>query len=109
MFGLFLRCRLSGPGDTCTDCKSIVVKARDSKTSTTHSLQHSAKTRKIIELLKETEERSGGEEKTIIFSQFTTMLDIIEPFLRDEGFKFVRCKRGSALIGAATDLLPFQM
>ena len=51
-----------------------------------------SKTRKIIELLKEIDERSHGEDKTIIFSQFTSMLDIIEPFLEAEGIEYVRCK-----------------
>ncbi len=45
-----------------------------------------------MELLGQIEERSAGEEKTIIFSQFTSMLDIIQPFLRDAGIKFVRCE-----------------
>ena len=51
----------------------------------------SAKIRKILELLEEIEER-GEEEKTIIFSQFTSMLDLIEPFLKAKGIKYVRCK-----------------
>jgi SNF2 family DNA or RNA helicase len=29
--------------------------------------------------------------KTIIFSQFTTMLDLIEPFLRDHNLPYGRC------------------
>jgi SNF2 family DNA or RNA helicase len=31
-------------------------------------------------------------EKTIVFSQFTTMLDLIELFLKDAGITFVRCE-----------------
>lgn len=46
----------------------------------------------ILKLLTDIEERSGGEEKTIIFSQFTSMLDLIEPFLKDQGIKYVRCE-----------------
>lgn len=34
--------------------------------------------------------RKEGEEKTIVFSQFTSFLDLVEPFLREEGHKFVR-------------------
>ena len=45
----------------------------------------------ILKLLKDIDAR-GEREKTIIFSQFTSMLDLIEPFLRKEGIKFVRCK-----------------
>lgn len=52
---------------------------------------HSAKTRMILDILREIRERDE-EEKTIIFSQFTSMLNIIEPFLEAEGLKFVRCK-----------------
>lgn len=50
----------------------------------------SAKIRMILEILHEIRERA--EEKTIIFSQFTTMLNLIQPFLRNEGYKYVRCK-----------------
>jgi SNF2 family DNA or RNA helicase len=46
----------------------------------------------ILKLLKEVDERSQGEEKTIVFSQFTKMLDLIEPFLNEKGIKYVRCK-----------------
>ncbi|KAF9062816.1 chromatin remodeling complex subunit, partial [Rhodocollybia butyracea] len=31
-----------------------------------------------------------GNEKTIIFSQFTSMLDLLHSFLQNEGIKFVR-------------------
>ena len=46
----------------------------------------------ILKLLNEIDERSGNEEKTIIFSQFTSMLDLIEPFLNEKGVKYVRCE-----------------
>jgi SNF2 family DNA or RNA helicase len=57
----------------------------------------SAKIRKILELLNEinSRENEDGEplgEKTIVFSQFTTMLDLIELFLKDAGITFVRCE-----------------
>ena len=52
----------------------------------------SAKIRTVLKLLREIDQRSDSEEKTIIFSQFTSMLDLLEPFLRAEGIKFVRCK-----------------
>ncbi|KAI1816546.1 SNF2 family N-terminal domain-containing protein [Poronia punctata] len=46
----------------------------------------SAKIRQLITILhKETQ-----EHKFIVFSQFTSMLDLVEPFLRKEGIKFVR-------------------
>lgn len=46
----------------------------------------------MLEILKDIKERSGGVEKTIVFSQFTSMLDLIEPFLKEEGVKYVRCE-----------------
>lgn len=54
----------------------------------------------ILELLRKIDTRSGGEEKTIIFSQFTKMLDLIEPFLRDAGVEYVRCKSNAYLVWA---------
>ena len=52
----------------------------------------SAKIRMILKLLREVDERSQGQEKTIIFSQFTTMLDLLEPFLQEKGVGYVRCE-----------------
>jgi SNF2 family DNA or RNA helicase len=51
----------------------------------------SAKIRMILKLLNDVDQRSQGDEKTIIFSQFTKMLDLIEPFLAEKGIKYVRC------------------
>lgn len=44
---------------------------------------------KIIELLSILEKETD-DHKVIIFSQFTTMLDLIEPFLHKAGHRFVR-------------------
>ncbi len=65
-------------------------KAR-TKSATSELPPSSAKIRKTLELLRDIQERDE-DEKTIIFSQFTSMLDIIEPFLRAEGIRYVRCK-----------------
>lgn len=46
----------------------------------------------LLKLLREVETRSKGTEKTIVFSQFTSFLDLIEPYLRAEGIQYVRCK-----------------
>lgn len=67
----------------CDTCLPLALQAEAQDGS-------SAKIREILKLLKETDERSDGEEKTIIFSQFTSMLDLIEPFLRERGVRFVR-------------------
>ena len=51
----------------------------------------------MLELLKEVNARKDDDgelagEKTIVFSQFTSMLDLIQPFLKDAGIAFVRCE-----------------
>lgn len=54
----------------------------------------SAKIRMVLKLLRDVDERSDSEEKTILFSQFTSMFDLLEPFLQKEGIKYVRCEDG---------------
>jgi SNF2 family DNA or RNA helicase len=77
---------LSNPKDThCTSCQAIVSKDSDI------SEIDSAKLRKIVELVDGVEERSGGTEKIIIFSQFTSMLRLIQEVLMERGLKFVQC------------------
>ncbi|TEA11429.1 putative ATP-dependent helicase [Colletotrichum sidae] len=50
----------------------------------------SAKIRQMMQILhKEVE-----EHKFIVFSQFTSMMDLIEPFFRKEGFRFTRYDGG---------------
>ncbi|KAH9830624.1 SNF2 family N-terminal domain-containing protein [Rhodofomes roseus] len=73
---------------TCKDCIAVVANA---KRRADHDLPpDSSKIRKIMDILQEIDERSEGQEKTIIFSQFTSMLNIIEPFLKAEGIRYVR-------------------
>lgn len=69
----------------CDDCAPLAKAAQIQR-------PESAKIRMILELLHAIDERSGGTEKTIIFSQFTSMLDLIEPFLSENQIKFVRCE-----------------
>lgn len=68
----------------------MAIKAAD-KHNVEDGLLDSAKIRTILRLLSEIDVRSNGEEKTIIFSQFTSMLDLIQPFLKKRGIKFARC------------------
>jgi SNF2 family DNA or RNA helicase len=49
----------------------------------------SAKIRQLLQLLSEIQNRG---ERTIVFSQFTSFLDLLGPFLKAEGISFVRCK-----------------
>jgi SNF2 family DNA or RNA helicase len=46
----------------------------------------SAKIRELVKLLR----KEVNDHKFIVFSQFTSMLDLVEPFLDKEGFKFTR-------------------
>ncbi|KAF8909210.1 SNF2 family N-terminal domain-containing protein [Mucidula mucida] len=72
----------SGKWDThCIDCAEIAQQATEAG---------STKIRKTMELLDDIERESEGEDKTIIFSQFTTMLDLIEPFLTKKGIRYAR-------------------
>ncbi|KAF8647534.1 hypothetical protein AX16_006641 [Volvariella volvacea WC 439] len=70
----------------CIDCVVLARQAKESRVKRPTS----AKIRMILKILRDINERSDGEEKTIIFSQFTTMLDLIEPFLKEEGVVYVR-------------------
>ncbi|KAG6005171.1 hypothetical protein E4U21_000363 [Claviceps maximensis] len=46
----------------------------------------SAKIREISKILGQ----EANQHKFIVFSQFTSMLDLVEPFLREDGFEYVR-------------------
>ena len=46
----------------------------------------SAKIRELINILN----KEVAEHKFIVFSQFTSMLDLVQPFLRKRGFKYTR-------------------
>ncbi|KAF8205756.1 P-loop containing nucleoside triphosphate hydrolase protein [Mycena galopus ATCC 62051] len=74
-------------GEThCLDCAPLAIQAKIED----EDHNSSAKIRMVLKLLREIDERSDGEEKTIIFSQFTTMLDLLEPFLREKDVRYVR-------------------
>jgi SNF2 family DNA or RNA helicase len=49
----------------------------------------SAKIRQLLQLLDEIQVRG---ERTIVFSQFTSFLDLLGPFLKAKGINYVRCK-----------------
>jgi SNF2 family DNA or RNA helicase len=89
----------TGPSETtCRDCSAQIAKqqrrAEVGDDEDDGLPPSSAKIRKILELLREIRDRGEGE-KTIIFSQFTSWLDLFDPFLRREGMRFVRRKFAS--------------
>lgn len=78
--------------DQCLECVTIAGKAQAKKRKGTDLPPSSAKIRMMMQLLLAVQERSEGKEKTIVFSQFTSFLNLLEPFLKDEGIGYVRCK-----------------
>ena len=48
--------------------------------------------KRLAELLLEIDIHSVGKGKTVIFSQFTAMLDLVQQFLDAEGFVLARCE-----------------
>ncbi|KAF9242263.1 SNF2 family N-terminal domain-containing protein [Melanogaster broomeanus] len=80
----------AGDDSHCKECL-LVAKTAERAIATNSKLPpESAKIKKILEILKMIDERSEGVEKTIVFSQFTSMLDLLEPFLDAQGIKHVR-------------------
>ena len=68
-------------GSRCEECEKIAEKVNPIQPA-------SAKIRMLVELLKAVK----LDEKTIVFSQFTSFLNLIEPFLKDHGIRYVRCE-----------------
>lgn len=85
-----LNAQNAGAGEWNTHCIDCVPLAKQAKKARLER-PTSAKIRMILKLLNDIDVRSDGEEKTIIFSQFTSMLNLIEPFLKEKGIKYVRC------------------
>ncbi|BEJ17181.1 hypothetical protein CspHIS471_0605820 [Cutaneotrichosporon sp. HIS471] len=71
----------------CQTCEELAAKANAKAGRLPPS---SAKIRMILQLLAEIDERSAKKQKTIVFSQFTSFMDLLEPFLVDAGVKYVR-------------------
>ncbi|KAI1458127.1 SNF2 family N-terminal domain-containing protein [Annulohypoxylon moriforme] len=71
-------------GDS-TDDEGYYPRSRWEKEKTPHVLA-SAKIRQLINLL----HKEVHDHKFIVFSQFTSMLDLVEPFFRKEGIRYTR-------------------
>lgn len=56
------------------------------------AIYRSAKIRKILELLGSIKRHEGGVQKTIIFSQFVKMIDLISHVFKEMGIAHVRCE-----------------
>ncbi|WVQ97656.1 hypothetical protein IAU59_004770 [Kwoniella sp. CBS 9459] len=75
----------------CEACADIARQAEQKSKEADDGLPPtSAKIRMLLKLLSEIDERSASKEKTIVFSQFTSFLDLIEPFLKRYSIAYVR-------------------
>lgn len=95
--------------DHCNECSNTVVKIAKRKLTgqkanegeEANLLPSSAKIKKLLDLLDSIHDRTKDKldeegrkvppQKTIVFSQFTSMLDLIEPFLHSAGIRYCRC------------------
>lgn len=68
------------------DGTSDLATGYDNKSTPTKTHVPSSKIRRLIKILDEESEK----HKFIVFSEFTSMLDLIEPFLLQHGFRFTR-------------------
>ncbi|CAK9784152.1 unnamed protein product [Cutaneotrichosporon oleaginosum] len=71
----------------CSSCQKLAAKAN---AKTGRLPPSSAKIRMILKLLAEIDERGAKKQKTIVFSQFTSFLNLVEPFLQNAGIAYVR-------------------
>ncbi|GFZ45489.1 Hydrolase acting on acid anhydrides to facilitate cellular and subcellular movement [Saitozyma sp. JCM 24511] len=77
----------NGESKRCAECVPL---ANDPSNGDDDRPLESSKIRMLLKLLAEVETRSQRREKTIVFSQFTSFLNLVEPFLREAGVRFVR-------------------
>lgn len=71
----------------CKECKEAIEKERSRGIDWTGKA--STKIRVMLKILDDIRKKENGE-KTIIFSQFTSFLDLVEPFLQQEKYEYVR-------------------
>lgn len=91
---LIITCRLDdNSAQYCDACEKIAQRIRRHSGASEDALPPtSAKIRMLLKLLSEIDEKIGNKEKTIVFSQFTSFLDLVEPFLKKYRIKYVRCQ-----------------
>ncbi|CAI4215457.1 unnamed protein product [Parascedosporium putredinis] len=72
------------------DDEPSILRAPRRKGGTSQQVLASAKIRRLVKIL----HKEVHEHKFIVFSQFTSMLDLVEPFFEKEGFKYTRYDGG---------------
>jgi len=76
----------------CRACRKAFVSVVQKAMSEDGTIYRSAKIRKILELLAHIKQNERGVQKTIIFSQFVKMIDLISLVLKEMGIAHVRCE-----------------
>ncbi|KAH7100850.1 P-loop containing nucleoside triphosphate hydrolase protein [Auriculariales sp. MPI-PUGE-AT-0066] len=84
-------------GRICTTCQGFLDQAHRQASKNTRNAGQSSiitppstKMYKVLELLEEIQRESSGRDKTIVFSQWTSMLDVLEQRLRARNAVFTR-------------------
>ncbi|KAI7898532.1 SNF2 family N-terminal domain-containing protein [Cokeromyces recurvatus] len=101
-------CKLCGNKEDlpfCKECKTILSSLKSS--SSDNNSRSSTKMKKLLEILQETRVQNP-KEKTIIFSQFTSMLDLMEDSLRENGFQYSRYDGSMSTILREKNLIEFK-
>jgi SNF2 family DNA or RNA helicase len=93
----------------CRECMTILNHSRRDGSPDDNGPEASTKIIKLIELLKQMK-KEDPDRKALVFSQFTSMFDILQPFLKRAGIKYVVCESNSRILFQAliyTDGGPF--
>ena len=91
-----------------TYCRSCAMVQKQRSLTATDSAYRSTKIRCILKLLKEIDSKPDNG-KTIIFSEFTSMLDIVAAVLDEERIRYVRCTQNIHLSSSNADLYNLQI
>ncbi|KAF2092005.1 hypothetical protein K490DRAFT_17018, partial [Saccharata proteae CBS 121410] len=75
-----------GSDDSATASESEEAYNSEDSSASLKNLVSSTKIRRLLQILRD----ETPDHKVIVFSQFTSMLDLIEPFLRKEDLSFTR-------------------
>jgi len=79
--------RIRSGRDYCENCETNMERYQVKRSET--GSKPSSKIRRMLEILKTNVD--DEPVKTIIFSQFTCMLDVVEPYLRQHNIQYGRC------------------
>ncbi|KDN37414.1 hypothetical protein K437DRAFT_259799 [Tilletiaria anomala UBC 951] len=78
-----------GSGPRCEDCQQAIKRSAASGRDWLSPGRTSTKINTMVRMLTDFH-KDAPAEKAIVFSQFTSFLDLVEPFLKEEGLNYVR-------------------